>query len=60
MEETNSRSKAVTSPGLFGSFPWVDNEKKYVGFLLTFNLKSKGRNDRYKELKKLADEALIN
>lgn len=49
---------AVSSPGLFGSFPWVDNEKKYCAFLFTFNLKSEGRNERYKELKALVDEAL--
>lgn len=54
------RSDAVTSPGLFGSFPWVDNKKQYTGFLMTFNLKNKGRNEKYKELKKLVDEALAN
>lgn len=59
MEETGKRSDAVTSPGLFGSFPWVDNEKKYAGFLFCLNIKSKGRNERYKELKKLADEAVF-
>lgn len=59
--ETSSQtnlSKAVTSPGLFGSFPWVDNEKKYVGFLMTFYLKNEGRNKRYKELKALVDAAV--
>ncbi|MGG9961120.1 serine hydrolase domain-containing protein [Ferruginibacter sp. SUN106] len=54
----NQRSGAVTSPGLFGSFPWVDNNKQYAGFLMTFNIKNKGRNERYKELKRLVDEAL--
>jgi CubicO group peptidase (beta-lactamase class C family) len=52
------RSKEVTSPGLFGSFPWVDNEKKYAGFLMVFNIKNKGRNEKYTELKKLVDEAI--
>ncbi len=51
-------SKAVTSPGLFGSFPWVDNEKHYCAFLMTFYLKSDGRNARYKALKALVDEAV--
>ncbi len=51
-------SDAVTSPGLFKSFPYVDNKNKYAGFLMTFNIKSKGRNERYKELKKMVDEAL--
>jgi CubicO group peptidase (beta-lactamase class C family) len=52
------RSDAVTSPGLFGSFPWVDNKKQYAGFLMTFNIKSKGRNERYTALKKIVDDAL--
>lgn len=57
---SEKRSNAVTSPGLFGSFPWIDNNKHYAAFLLTFNIKSKGRNERYTALKKLVDEALSN
>jgi CubicO group peptidase (beta-lactamase class C family) len=53
------RSDAVTSPGLFGSFPVVDSKNKYAAFLMSFNLNHKGRNERYKELKRLMDEALI-
>ncbi|MBS1566851.1 MAG: beta-lactamase family protein [Bacteroidetes bacterium] len=51
-------SAAVTSPGLFGSFPWVDNQKGYCAFLMTFYLKNTGRNARYKELKALVDQSL--
>lgn len=51
-------SKAVTSPGLFGSFPWVDNEKHYCAFLMTFYVQNTGRNERYKTLKGLVDEAV--
>ena len=60
MDDTtgNNRSNAVTSPGLFGTFPWVDYEKKYCAILFTFNIKSKGRNKKYKELKLLVDEAV--
>lgn len=50
------RSYAITSPGLFGTFPWVDNEKKYCAILFTFNIKSNGRNERYSALKKITDE----
>ncbi len=57
-ENGADRSNAVTSPGLFGSFPWIDNQKKYAGFLLTFNLKNKGRHEHYIQLKHLADEYL--
>ncbi|HMD00718.1 MAG TPA: serine hydrolase domain-containing protein, partial [Ferruginibacter sp.] len=52
------RSNGVTSPGLFGSFPWVDNSLHYTGFLFTFNLKNKGRGEKYHELKKIIDEAI--
>jgi len=51
-------SKSVSSPGLFGSFPWVNNEQKYGAFLMTFYLKSTGRYENYLELKRLVDEAL--
>jgi len=47
----------VTSPGLFGSFPWVNNDKKYAAFMMTWYLKSAGRHERYVELKELVDDA---
>lgn len=56
--EAGRRSVFASSPGLFGSFPWLDNEKKYAGFLLTFGFKSKGRAERYQELKSLVEKAL--
>lgn len=54
----NNQPKAVCSPGLFGSFPWVDNQKAYCAILLSFNLKSRGRNEKYRSLKALVDKAL--
>jgi CubicO group peptidase (beta-lactamase class C family) len=48
----------VTSPGLFGSIPWVDYHKHYAAFLMTFYLKDQNKQERYVELKKLVDEAL--
>ena len=54
----NNQTKSVSSPGMFGSFPWVDNEKKYCAFLMTFNLTSQRRNERYKALKQLTDQAI--
>ncbi|WEK18153.1 MAG: serine hydrolase [Candidatus Pedobacter colombiensis] len=48
-------SGSVTSPGLFGSYPVVDNTKGYAAFLVTFYLKNKGKQQRYEELKKLLD-----
>ncbi len=54
----SKRSAAVTSPGLFGSFPWVDNDKKYCAFLFVYNLQHKGRNQKYKELKQVVDDVV--
>ena len=59
---TNTRNQpsatGICSPGLFGSFPWLDNEKKYVGFLLSYNLNAAGRGERYKELKSIIDQSI--
>lgn len=54
------RSEAVTSPGLFGSFPWIDRTRNYCAILFTFNIRSKGRHERYKKLKALVDGAVNN
>lgn len=49
---------AVSSPGLFGSYPWVDNYWHYGAFLMAVNLKSDGRQELYAELKELVDKAM--
>jgi CubicO group peptidase (beta-lactamase class C family) len=49
---------SVSSPGLFGSFPWVDNGKHYAAFLMTFYIRNTGRNKRYMELMALVDQAI--
>ena len=54
--EAGIPGKWVTSPGLFGSFPWLDNENHYCAFLMTFYLNNNGRSRRYFTLKKLVDE----
>ncbi len=53
-----TRSKSVTSPGMFGSFPWVNYENNTCGFLFVVNMQNKDRNKKYKELKKIVDEAI--
>ena len=54
------RSDAVCSPGLFGSFPFVDNKLQYTAVLFTMNINNKGRNASYKALKNLTDEIIKN
>jgi CubicO group peptidase (beta-lactamase class C family) len=55
---TRQPTGAVTSPGLFGSIPWIDNTRGYSAFLMTFYLNNQGREQRLKELKQRTDEAL--
>lgn len=45
----------ITSPGLFGSVPWIDYDKGYCAFLMTFYVKNQDRQQRFGELKKLVD-----
>jgi CubicO group peptidase (beta-lactamase class C family) len=54
----NKSSNAVTSPGLFGTFPWIDKKNGYAAILFTYNLNNKGRHEKYTELKKIVDEAI--
>ncbi|MEA5426197.1 serine hydrolase domain-containing protein [Arcicella lustrica] len=49
---------AISSPGLFGSFPWINNDKKYCAFLMTFYLKSDRRQEKYVELRKLVEASI--
>lgn len=50
----------VSSPGLFGSFPWVDYEKHYAAFLMTLYVNPDGRSGRYGTLKKLVDAQITD
>ena len=54
----DTRSDQISSAGLFGSFPWVNNRKHYAAFLLTFNINTNGRKEKYATLKELVDDAL--
>jgi CubicO group peptidase (beta-lactamase class C family) len=56
----NTRSNVVSRPGLFGTFPWVDNKNRYAAILFTYNVKSKGRHEKYLELKTIVDTAITN
>ena len=50
--------EAVSSPGLFGSLPWVDSQHGYSAFLLVFYLSDKGKQERYRDLMRLVNEAV--
>lgn len=54
----DKRSMQLASPGLFGSFPWIDAGNHYCAFLLTMNMRTKGRKELYEELVQLTTEAV--
>jgi CubicO group peptidase (beta-lactamase class C family) len=55
---TDNTGLPICSPGLFGSFPWIDYKNNYAAILMTFYINSNGRNERYKALKVLVDETV--
>jgi len=56
----SERALLVSSPGLFGSFPWIDNKNKIAGFLFVYNLQHKGRQERYTSLRNIAQTVFSN
>ncbi len=60
LENGSNRANVVSSPGLFGSFPWVNNKKHYAGFLFVLNINQKGREQKYEELQKVVNEEIGN
>ncbi len=58
IEEGKERANAISSPGLFGTFPWIDNKLGYAAILFSTNLHFKGRNERYTQLKWIVDKAI--
>jgi CubicO group peptidase (beta-lactamase class C family) len=58
--DAHTRSDFVASPGLFGSFPWVNNKLGYAAVLFTFYIKNTGMNERYTALKNIIDTAVTN
>lgn len=54
-KSADSTGLPISSPGLFGSYPWVDYKNGYAAILMTFYINNKGRGERYKELKGIVD-----
>lgn len=40
----------ITSPGLFGTFPWIDRKKGYAAVLYTYNLNRNNRREAFQNL----------
>jgi len=51
----NAPSDFATSPGLFGSYPWINKEKNYAAMLFVVNIHHQGRHAFYHDLAQAVD-----
>lgn len=58
IEEKNGNATALSSPGLFGSWPMIDYCRGYTYIVLVKNLLGEQRANAHLELKKIIDEQL--
>ena len=60
IEEKNAGNQGVvfSCPGLFGAWPWIDMEKKYVAIILSKNLLSTEKREVYSTIKKSINQAI--
>ncbi|MCF3107743.1 beta-lactamase family protein [Niabella sp. CC-SYL272] len=58
-EWVGSDGNYISSPGLFGSYPWIDNQKKYCAILFSYNINAKERHENYMNIRKLIEEEIL-
>jgi len=51
-------SNVVSSPGLFGTYPWVDLQHNYAAIVFVKNLRVKDRQKNYLEIRKAINAAI--
>jgi len=51
-------STVVCSPGLFGTYPWVDLQRKYAAIVFVKNIQVKDRQKNYQEIRDSVNAAL--
>ncbi len=56
--DENGKSIVVSSPGLFGTWPWIDNCRGYACIIFTKSIISENKRDIYLELKKSIEEVI--
>jgi CubicO group peptidase (beta-lactamase class C family) len=56
--DENGKSIVVSSPGLFGTWPWVDNCRGYACIIFTKSVIGESKKEIYLDLKKTIDEMI--
>jgi CubicO group peptidase (beta-lactamase class C family) len=58
-KDINGRGIIISSPGLFGSYPYINREGNFAVMLFVKNLKTKNRKVTYSAIQKAIGEVLI-
>jgi len=52
-------STVVCSPGLFGTYPWVDLKQNYAAIIFVKNIQVKDRQKNYQEIRDAVNLSII-
>lgn len=52
------RTIVVSSPGLFGTYPWIDLKLKYAAIIFVKNIHFKDRQKNYQEIRNVVNETI--
>ena len=55
-KDASGKSTVVSSPGLYGTWPYVDNCRKYAAIIFVKNILSEQKKDLAMQFKDLVDE----
>lgn len=58
--DANGISTVVASPGLFGTWPWIDNCRGYACIIFVKNLKTEDRKEIYTNIKQAIDAQIAS
>lgn len=51
-------SVVISSPGLFGTFPWIDLKRNYAAIVFVKNINFKERQKNYREIREAVNKAI--
>jgi CubicO group peptidase (beta-lactamase class C family) len=57
-EDENGKGTVFTSPGAFGTWPWIDTNRNYVGIIFAKSLLGEQKKELYLRMKEIADAAI--
>ncbi|MFN5423485.1 MAG: serine hydrolase domain-containing protein [bacterium] len=58
LEDENGKGTVFAAPGAFGTWPWIDTKRKYVGIIFAKSLSGEQKKDLYFRMKEITDAAI--